>query len=135
MSDNDLQQKIFSLRINERFYNRLHNHIHLLKKLESRSHSKQRWIEDAVKEKLETAEKNEDNNIPKDKFLSFKIPEHLCKRMQQQIEHAKKFKISYSYTKWLLEAMLEKLEREDEKAKRLLKQLKDLSENVKNHPS
>ena len=132
MNDTDLQQELckqknFSLRINEKFYNRLHNHIHLLKRLESRSHSKQRWIEDAVKEKLEIAEKNEDNDIPRDKFLSFKIPENLCLRMKKLIEHEKKFKISYSFTKWLIEAMLEKLDREEEKAKKLLMQLKDQS--------
>jgi Arc/MetJ-type ribon-helix-helix transcriptional regulator len=130
MNTNEQEQEIcksknINLRIGEKFFERINKHVYLLKRLESRSHSKQRWIEEAIKEKLDTEEKCE-CYIPKDKFISLKIPDYLYRRIENRIEHAKKFNISYSATKWLVEAILDKLDREDEKAKQLMKQVKDL---------
>ena len=53
--------KTFSMRIEENFFHLLNSHINILKKLESRSHSKQRWIEDAIKEKLEIEESSQES--------------------------------------------------------------------------
>lgn len=119
--------KNFSFRIGEYLHKQLNKHILLLKKLDNQNHSKQRWLEEAVKEKLEFEERFGDKLVQKDNFLSLKISEPLYDRIEKRIEFAKRFRVSYSLKKWLLEAVSEKLEREDEKAKELLLKLKDLN--------
>ena|ERR1700722_7162032 len=124
--DSEYKIRSFSFRIGEYLHKQLNKHIHLLKKLENRNHSKQSWLQEAVKEKLETEECFGDGLIEKDNFLSLKIPEPLCHRIEKRIELAKRFRVSYSLKKWFLEAVSEKLEREGEKAKNLLLHPKNL---------
>lgn len=134
--EENLQQiktKNYSLRISENIFNRINNHVHILKRLESRSHSKQRWIEEAICEKLNHEEALNNIKLPKEKHLSFKISESLSKRIENRIELVRKFKISYSAKKWLLDAITEKLERENEKATALLLKLKDINSNSRSN--
>ena len=118
--ETDEKLRCYSLRIGEHLHIRIDNHIHLLKKLESRSHSKQKWLEDAVREKLDEEENLSPENLPRDRYLAIKFNKFLSDRMDKQIQILKKFRVSYSTRLWVIEAICRKLEMDEEKVKRLL---------------
>lgn len=129
---NNLQKKIkgnntkdFSFNVGENLYKKLNNHIDLLKCLDDRSLSKQRWLTEAINEKLKDEDSNPNQTIPRAKTLHFLIKEDLLKKIESRVEIIKNFRTSFSKKLWMLEAIHSKLDREEAKAKQLLEKLKE----------
>lgn len=124
-SDDDIQSESIinhSITIGDHLHKRIENHILLLKSLIDRNHTKQKWIITALLEKL----KHDENNLPsKEKHLRFNVDPHLHNEISKKINYLKKFRKSYSKKQWFLEAIYEKLEREEENTKNMLVQLKN----------
>lgn len=117
-----LQPVNYSFRVNEDLYNRFNKHLHLLKRLENSSISKQKWITEAINEKL-ASEKSNPDSIAKDRHISFRVEKQLSKNIEKSIEKTRKFRRSFSKKQWFVEAIYKKLETEEHKAKDLLKQM------------
>jgi hypothetical protein len=115
----------YSIKIDAHLHKKLERHLKILKHLDQQSLSKQKWVMDAVQEKL-SAEQNE-KEIPKNFFLSLRINVSTNKKIESKVEYEKKFRDSYSKKQWLIEAINEKLEREEQKAKKLLEESRNLS--------
>lgn len=108
----------FSLRVGNTLFKQLDGHIFLLRRKEEKPITKQAWIEAAVQEKLER-EKNH-SSITKEKRLQFKLSKDILKAILSNINFCKKLRKSYSKRQWLLEAVEERLLREEQEVWRWL---------------
>lgn len=101
----------YTVIISSHIYERLEKHITILKKLVDRSATKQRWIVDAIKEKL----LNDANSTkpPKASTLNVKIESKYAKELAKRIEYIKKFRVTYSKKQWIVDAVIEKLDRDE----------------------
>lgn len=122
-----IKQISHSMNLEESVFNRIERHVSVLKHLDDHSLSKQRWILKAVKKKFEKEESMTPENIPKSKNIHYKLDESLAKKLEQHVEFIRKFRHSFSKKQWVLEAIFEMLEKEEEKVKNLLKEAHDLS--------
>jgi hypothetical protein len=113
----------YSIRIGESFYGRLSNHINLIKHFHNHAYSKQIWIIEAIKERLEKEEKSEDLSLNIDKYLNFKLDEKTQDRVEKRVKILSQFSKSFSRKKWILEAIEEKLNREEIKTRKLLEEI------------
>ncbi|CUI18083.1 conserved hypothetical protein (plasmid) [Candidatus Protochlamydia naegleriophila] len=113
----------YALRVGEDLYTRINKYIHVVKSLEDKKITKQNWIREAVKEKLEKEKDVSPGSISRERVLTFKLEYPLIKAIEGQVEITKKFRYSYSKKKWFEEAFYEKLERDEHKAKTLLEKL------------
>lgn len=100
-----------SFTISPHIYERLDRHILILKKLIDRSTTKQRWITNAIKEKILKEANNQ--QLPKATTLNIKIAKELEDELQRKVEFIRKFRASYSKKQWLVDAILEKLDRDE----------------------
>lgn len=112
----------YTITISPHIYGRLEKHITILKKLIDRSATKQRWTSDAIKEKLLNDSKCE--QPPKASTLNVKIEKNLCKELVDRVEYIKQFRVSYSKKQWIVDAVLEKLDRDEKEVEKKLQQLK-----------
>ncbi len=64
-----------------------------------------------------------DNKIDKTRQLTVRINKLLNEKMQQRVNLLKLNRNYYSKKRWLLEALYEKLDRDEENTKKLLKEL------------
>jgi hypothetical protein len=103
--------KVYTARISDHVHDRLERHVQILKKLIDRSATKQRWLFDSIEEKL--ARDIENPTVPKESTINVKIDKEQDKQIHERIEFMKKFKCSYSKKQWIVEAILEKLERDE----------------------
>jgi hypothetical protein len=107
-------------RIGNHLYQRIAKHISLLKCLQNND-SKQKWIQEAVREKLKA---DEISNIEVgDRFLHLKFDEDLWFEIQEKVESLKAIHTSMSKKQFIEEAIFEKLDREERKSKELLKNM------------
>jgi hypothetical protein len=95
---------------------KLNRHIDIYKSLIDKSTSKKTWVNKAVKEKLENDLKDE--QIPKHTSLSVKIDKGLHVALMDRVNFIRKFRESYSKKQWIVEAVLEKLEREEKEVEK-----------------
>ncbi|MFI5342783.1 MAG: hypothetical protein ACHQUC_01035 [Chlamydiales bacterium] len=116
--------KSITIRIGENLYKRFNKHIKCLKNL-SKQLTKQNWLEQAFKEKL-TKQDDSIHDILSEKLLHIRIDDPLFKEIAKQVEMIKKFR-NFSKKQWMLEAIYEKLDREEEQVK------KDLEEKINSH--
>lgn len=112
--------KFCSIRVGENLFNRVKKHIDNLKKCRD-GYSRSQWVNDAIKSKLE--KEIQHNTITVDKFLNTRIDVKMIEMMNQQVSIMKKFNNSYSKQKWLVEALSEKLDEEEQSAKQKLQEL------------
>ena len=115
MADKQLHavEKRFSIRINENLHKRFNQHIKCLKNLNKIT--KQNWIEQAFREKL-SLQDDSSSGILHDKLIHFKVDEKLFMEMEKIVQMIKKFRV-FSKKKWMIDAIYEKLEREEAQAK------------------
>ncbi len=113
----------YALRVGEDLYTRINKYIHVVKYLEDKKLTKQNWIREAIREKLEKDQEVSPDSISRERFLNFKLEYSLIKAVERQVEITKKFRYSFSKKKWFEEAFYEKLERDEHKAKTLLEKL------------
>lgn len=112
----------YTVTISPHIHERLERHILILKKLIDRSATKQRWLIDSIREKLAKDASNQ--QVPKANTLNVKIDDELDKQVLKRIEFIKKFRFSYSKKQWLVDAVLEKLERDEKEVERKLSDMK-----------
>lgn len=112
--------KGYSVTIDEQLYKRLEKHIRVLKHIEHKGLTRQKWIMDAIKAKL-----NKEENLielPKERYLVLKINEIINAKIDSKVNLQKKFR-SYSKKQWLLEAIAEKMESEENIIKTFLDEI------------
>lgn len=123
----------YSFRIIEDLYLRFNKHIHLLKRLENTSISKQRWITEAIKEKLEKESTSNFEDLPKDRHISFRVAKNLSNMVENSVIKTRKFRRSFSKKQWFVEAIYEKLDKEEQQSKELLKNMLKESSEISKH--
>jgi hypothetical protein len=121
------QIKNISMRIGEHLYKRISQHIQYLKHL-NKSQNKQSWIENAILRKLKKEEEEDvSESLSPEKHLSFKISSLINARIEKRVEVEKQLRKSFSKKMWILEAINEQLDLEEEgteiKTKKLFKNL------------
>jgi hypothetical protein len=123
--DLDSNEVNYSLRIGERLYARIYKHIHFLKSLKIIKNKKD-WIEKTILDKLENDEEICDSMSPV-KHLSFKILPHIDDKIKARVEVIKQLRGHFSKKQWVLEAIYEKLDKEEketeQKSKEMIKKL------------
>lgn len=123
-SDQIDKQKQYPLRVGERLYKRIDEHVFFLKS-QSRRQSKQKWITEAIQEKLEKEKRTRLPKIPRTKSISIKIESSVSKELEEKVDFLKKMKGSHTLKNWLIDAIEEKLESESylvEKAVRSIRE-------------
>ncbi len=113
--------KLCTIRVGENLYKRISKHVDTLKKCFNNSYSRNRWISDAVHAKLE--KEIQSNSITVDKHLGARIDVRILNKINEQVKLMKKFNSSYSKQKWLVEAISEKLEEDEQSTKNRLNEL------------
>lgn len=115
------EMNAYSFTVSQHIHERLDRHVFLLKKLIQRGASKQKWVVDAIKEKLTNDETK--TSIPKANTIYVKIDDNLKIQMEKRIEFMKNFCSSYSKKRWLVDAVVEKLERDEKEVDMKLSEL------------
>lgn len=110
----------YTVIIGNHLYHRIDKHVRLLKNLKINS-SKQKWVLEAIEEKLKIDVALEANLG--DRLLHVKCDIELWNEIQKKIELLKAFRRSISKKQWIEEAIYDKLEREEQKSKELLKNM------------
>ena len=97
-----VKKKNYPLRIGERLFNRIDEHVFFLKTQGNDVHTKQKWITEAIKEKLSKENDKRLPQVPKSKSIFVKLEEPLSKELEERINFIKKMKGSYSLKTWLI---------------------------------
>ena len=118
----NLKQYSMTLNVGNNLYSRVKKHIHLLKRLKSQNFTLQRWIIDAIKEKLNSPEVNALTD-QKENYIMFKLGKDLFDQVEQRVQLLKKVRRSYSKKQLIVEAIFEKLEKDDHGMQELLQKL------------
>jgi polyribonucleotide nucleotidyltransferase len=128
LTDN-IETIAYGIKIKAELDERISNHVRALKYLEGKGYSKQRWIQEAIKEKLQAYKKIDFENVKSDRTLNFSISRYTHDEIVKVVTILKKLKIRTSKTEFFLEAILEKLHREEKSVKSLFQDmLKSTSE-------
>lgn len=125
-AENESAKKHYGFKIGEVLYNRIDKHIRILRYINKRNVGKGDWISDALKEKLEREKAPSFDNVPKERFLNFKVEKQLGDEIEKRIDFIKMFRDSYSRKQWVLEAIYEKLEKEEDSSKKMLEEISNL---------
>lgn len=112
--------KNICFKVGKSLYCRLGNHIRALKHL-GRHGSKNDWMVDAIREKL-SRETETVKDIPEQKAVNISVDPALRQALEKRVHFIKKFIPKYSAKKWIIEALHEKLEKEELAAKDLAEQ-------------
>lgn len=102
--------------VGESFHLRLANHIRTLKYMGMLERSKRDWLTEAIQEKLHREEQNAHSvkSIPVQRSLHISLDPELRIALEARIDLIKKVTSQpYSTKKWVLEAIQEKIEREE----------------------
>ncbi len=110
--------KYVNLSVGEYLFGRIDKHIRSLKFLNKEGINKREWMASAIREKLATEDVGVDK-IPRSKYFNIPVDEHLHSKLEERIGFIKKFR-KYSSKQLVLEAILEKLEREEAKTAELV---------------
>lgn len=113
-------RKVHNIHLPDRLHRKLSSHIGILKSFEDRSITNQLWITRAIKNKIQKTGKQNPLEIPKQRVVCIKIDQKLLKEIDDKVEFLKKFNRTYSKSKLIVEAILEQLDEEREKASKLL---------------
>jgi hypothetical protein len=117
-----LSSKILSYRVGENVYNRIDEHVRVLKYTDKKAIKKKEWFAAALREKLEREKDLGIFKSPRFKQLQFPIDEELQEKLEKRLSVIRKVR-PYTAKELVLEAILEKLEREEMKAKALVDQI------------
>src|SRR4029077_4956181 len=111
-----------SIKIAEHLHKRFSKHLQILKYVKKPSKNKMNWIEEAFLEKLAAERELSSDGIPIEKYLHFKISKPLYNEIEERVNIIKKFR-NFSKKQWMVEAIYDKLEKEDQAAKKLMQDL------------
>lgn len=112
----------YVIEISESLHKKIENQIKRL----NCSHSKKSWVLEAIKEKLQAPPK-----VAKQTHLNLLMSQELNLELEEQVTQHKQYRKSYSKKKWIVEALYEKLEREENQAEALLERFKSLLSSEK----
>ncbi len=133
-TESEIETIRYAIEIKAELDDRLSGHIRALKHLEGRGYTKQRWIQEAIKEKLEVCRKADDKKIRRNRKLNFIINRQTHEEITKILGILKEQKVrGASKTEFFLEAILEKLERDQLHVKALFDEL--LQKALKNNTS
>ncbi len=116
----------YAIPIENDLHNRIEKLIKLLNHSDDKKHTKQSWILDAFVKKLQK-EEEPGPEISQNKHLRFAINQHLYEKIENKIKTVKKTRKGYTKNQWFIDAVNEKLEQDERRAKKLLLKLKSLS--------
>lgn len=114
----------YSVRINHHLFQRITRHLLLLKHIKS-TESKQKWIQEAIEEKLLSVKNS--GKFAEEKSMHLKIDVEIWDALQKEVEKLRLTRRSVSKKILIEEAILEKLEKEEHKSKELLKNLLNMA--------
>lgn len=114
----------YSISLTAKLFKRLSNHFDSLKLIGHQDRKRQSWLLKAVQEKLSREKDSED--LYKGKYISFKLQNHLYENLKNRLEEIEGKNIRYSKKKWIIDAIEEKLEAEQELIQEKLQQIKKL---------
>jgi len=110
----------YQFSISPAIYNKLEKHLSLLRAI-GRTSSKRNFLLQAIQDKLETEDLSVE--IPKERRINFRISRIMFEQIDTRVDIMKKYRHTYSKKQWILEALYEKLEKDEKEAKNRLKEL------------
>lgn len=120
----------YTVVISPYMHKRLDRHIFIIKKLIDKKLTKHNWLLDAINEKLKNEAPYEE--VPTANTITIKMDHKFEQLILQRIEYIKKFRKSYSKKQWISDAIIDKLERDEEHVeKKLLEARPDHEDGLK----
>ena len=120
--DRHAQTVLYSIKIKAELEERISQHVRALKFLEG-GYSKKRLIQEAIKEKLQLNQNRDFEKAQSDRTLNFSISRYTHDEIDRIIKILKQLKISTSKTEFFLEAIIEKLNRDEMNTKKLFQNM------------
>src|SRR5438105_2635223 len=108
----------YSVTISPHIHKRLERHIFIIKKLINKNLTKNNWLLSAIEEKLEREVPYQD--VPAVNTISLKLDPKREQLILQRVNYVRKFRKSYSKKQWILDAITDKLERDEENVEKKL---------------
>lgn len=112
-----------NLQIKAKLDKRISQHIRSLKHLEGKGYSKKRWVQEAIKAKLQSLDLENLENIESDCHLKVTLSGHMDDEIRKTIKILKALNVNYSKTEFVLEAIEEKLNLDEKGTKELLRNM------------
>jgi predicted transcriptional regulator len=109
----------YAVKIGKNLAERIDNHIDVLKYLKNKDLKKSQWLLEAISEKINREEHLPPYALPKEKHLNIKLDDQLRERMERIVSALKSVRRAYSKKQWIVEAIAEKLDKEEAEAKQL----------------
>jgi predicted DNA-binding protein len=122
----NFETSTYSIKVKAELDTRLSNHIRALKYLNG-GYTKRRFVQEAIKEKIESFDIEK---VRSDCTLNFGISSCSSQEIGKMVKILKKLKVQSSKSQFFLEAICEKLEKDEKNVKELFQNmLKSASEN------
>ena len=102
----------YTVTISPHVHKRLDKHIFVIKKLIDKGLKKNNWLLSALIEKLEREAPYQE--VSPAKTITIKMEPKLEQLILQRVNHIKKLRKSYSKKQWILDAIIDKLDRDEE---------------------
>jgi hypothetical protein len=109
----------YTVTIGNHLFERIAKHMRLMKYLKNDDSNKQEWVREAIKEKLKAIE----NQQLGDKFLHLKLDVELWQELEEKVESLKAVRRTVSKKTLIEEAIFDKLDREEQSSRELLKNM------------
>lgn len=122
-----LKSQQYSVSISQNLHDRITKHLLILKKLCRQGQTKQNWLMEAIRERLEFEENNKECEF-QERRITLQVDLLTEERLSHRVSYIKQFRSSYSKKKWILDAIEEKLEKEKPMAEQKLAEYRDLVE-------
>jgi hypothetical protein len=113
----------FSIKIEASMFKRLSKHVQAIEYIEELILSKNQWIEKAIKEKIEKLKLFSLNEMESDKNLHIYVSSKIDKEMTEIVEKFRRHKISISKAKIIVDAIFERLKKEENGIKKQLQNM------------
>ncbi len=107
------ETKAYSLRLGRHLFEKLNKHVTLLKLIEGKRKTKQEWIAEAIREKLEREPDPEHCASYTPKVITIRLDEDTDRSLESKVDMLKRMHGNFSKRQLLVEAIQEKLENEE----------------------
>jgi hypothetical protein len=128
LSNTKTQQ--YTVNISPILHHKLDQHIFLLKKLFKTGKTKRDWLTEAIEEKL--AREEPKRVVDKEKRVGLRLDLMTNKKLEERVEMIRRFRYSYSKKQWIVDAIYEKLDSEEEPAKKRFNEYRMALSNTNN---
>lgn len=124
------EKRPYNLYISDNMYEKIGKIISILKYVNNKPYTRQDFVMEAIREKMENDAKNPLSICRPSKAVYIKIDADIESEISKQVSLIKKYSNnSYSKKRWIEEALLKKIDIEEKKAIELLEQAKISDEN------